>query len=126
LRFLLDENLSPELVNPLVDAGHDVVHVRSIGLLRAPDRTVLERARIEHRIIVSADTDFGQLLAHSQDPLPSVILLRTGRHRRALGQATLILANLPQVQSDLDAGAIVVIEANRVRVRRLPLTSEPS
>jgi hypothetical protein len=43
-----------------------------------------------------------------------------------LGQATLILANLPQVQFDLDAGAIVVIEANRVRVRRLPLTPEPS
>jgi predicted nuclease of predicted toxin-antitoxin system len=126
LRFLLDENLSPELVNPLVEAGHDVIHVRSIGLLRAPDRTVLERARIEHRIIVSADSDFGQLLAHSRDPLPSVILLRSERHRRALSQATLILANLPQVQPDLDTGAIVVIEANRVRVRRLPLMPEPS
>jgi Domain of unknown function (DUF5615)/Protein of unknown function (DUF433) len=41
MRFLLDENLSPKLVELLGRDGHEVVHVRDIGLasaLSASDR----------------------------------------------------------------------------------------
>jgi hypothetical protein len=53
-----------------------------------------------------------------------VILLRTVGHRRAWSQAALVLANLPQVAGDLEAGALVVIEDGRVRSRSLPLIPE--
>jgi predicted nuclease of predicted toxin-antitoxin system len=78
LRFLLDENLSPLLGEFLRAAGHDTVHVRDLGLLTATDRAILDRARAEERTLISADTDFGQLLAASGALLPSVILLRRG------------------------------------------------
>jgi hypothetical protein len=35
-----------------------------------------------------------------------------------------VLANLDQVLADLEAGAIVVLEATRVRIRRLPVRSD--
>jgi len=35
--------------------------------------------------------------------------------------AELLLLNLPTVAEDLDAGAIVVLDDDRIRVRRLPL-----
>ena len=121
MRFLLDENLSPLLAGLLAAGGHDTVHVRDLGLLTAADRLVLERARTDRRVLISADTDFGELLAASGALLPSVILLRRETDRSASSQAGLILANLGQVAADIEAGAIVVLESTRVRVRRLPL-----
>lgn len=124
MRFLLDENLSPRLGELLAAAGHDTVHVRDIGLRSARDLVILERARAEGRTLISADTDFGQVLADSGALLPSVILLRRESDRPASRQAELVLANLDQVLGDLDAGAIVVLDATRVRIRRLPVKSD--
>jgi predicted nuclease of predicted toxin-antitoxin system len=118
---LLDANQSPLLGELLVRAGHDVVHVRSLGLERAPDAEVLRRADVDGRVVVSGDTDFGELLARSGAKGPSVLLLRRQGQRRAVEVAALIVANLDQVSEDLDAGAVVVVEADRIRIRRLPI-----
>ena len=59
MRLLLDNNLSPRLVELLTLEGWDVAHVRALGLRAATDKVVLEAARNDHRVLVSADTDFG-------------------------------------------------------------------
>ncbi len=57
MRFLLDNNLPPSLEQELAAAGHQAVHIRAYGLQAADDETVLERARSEGRVLVSADLD---------------------------------------------------------------------
>jgi hypothetical protein len=49
-----------------------------------------------------------------------VLFGRQGQ-RRVADLAMLLEANLPTVIEDLDSGAIVVIDADRIRVCRLPL-----
>lgn len=71
-----------------------------------------------------ADTDFGELLAHSNADGPSVILLRRQEGRRASEIAALILANRAAIANDLDAGALVVIDDDRIRVRSLPFRTD--
>ncbi|MGH9409395.1 MAG: DUF5615 family PIN-like protein [Vicinamibacterales bacterium] len=44
MRFLVDNALSPALAVLLTDAGHDAVHVRSLGLQHAQDMDIFERA----------------------------------------------------------------------------------
>jgi predicted nuclease of predicted toxin-antitoxin system len=68
VRLLLDNNLSPRLGDVLMKEGWDVAHVASLGLRSASDRVVLQAARDDDRVLVSADTDFGTLLAASHEP----------------------------------------------------------
>ena len=81
MRLLIDASLSPEVAVALGKAGLESVHVCDAGLLTAPGRSILEYAADNALVIVSADSDFGELLAASRGATrPSVILLglRTG------------------------------------------------
>jgi predicted nuclease of predicted toxin-antitoxin system len=81
----------------------------------------MSRAKQESRVLVSADTDFGELLARSGEDAPSVLLLRRHDRRRVDALAELILANLHAIEADLTHGALVVFDQERIRVRRLPI-----
>lgn len=105
MRFLLDENLSPKVAAPVRAAGHDVTIAREVGLRTATDQVVIETARREARVLVSADTDFGAILALSGAATPSFVLVRRAANRRPDEQAALILNNLETVVADLAAGA---------------------
>jgi len=85
----------------------------------APDLEVFSLAAREERVLVSADADFAALLALRDAAKPSLILLR-GRPKRPSAQAEFLLSNLPAFEDALEAGAVVVLEESRIRVRRLP------
>lgn len=122
MRFLIDANLSPALAVGLRQAGHDAAHVRDYDLQSASDEVVLARAREEDRVLVSADTDFATELARTGERAPSVIVFRRPSGRRASQQLMMLLAMLADLEEPLAAGAVAVIEADRVRVRTLPIS----
>jgi predicted nuclease of predicted toxin-antitoxin system len=120
VRFLVDECLPVRSTQFLKAFGHDSVHVADLDLLGASDDQVMQVAAAEGRILLSADTDFGELLAIGQHLAPSFVLLRglTGAPDHRL---RLLADNLDQVEDDLLAGAIVVFTEDRIRIRRLPV-----
>ena len=77
MKLLLDENLSPRLVERLNDLYPDCVHVREVGLERAPDEAVWNYARANAFTIVTQDADFGERSVLLDSP-PKVIWLRRG------------------------------------------------
>jgi predicted nuclease of predicted toxin-antitoxin system len=122
VKLLLDANLSPEVGRRLKEAGHDAIHVGDIGLLTATDPEILRAAAQEKRILLTADSDFGALLALGSLASPSVLLLRSADHLRPAGQAELIAINLPSISAELERGAIASLTRDRLRVRDLPIS----
>jgi predicted nuclease of predicted toxin-antitoxin system len=123
MRFLIDNALSPVVAEGLRQANHDAIHVRDLGLAAADDETIFEHADRDQRVIVSADTDFGTILAMRNAASPSVILFRGATPRYPIGQVKLLIANLAAIAPSIERGAVVVLEPQRIRVRSLPMSS---
>jgi predicted nuclease of predicted toxin-antitoxin system len=124
MKFLVDNVLSPRVADLLVAAGHDAVRVRTLGLHAAADIEVFQLAAREDRTIISADTDFAELLALRRETEPSVVLFRGRSPRRPEQEAAVLVANLPLIKAELETGAVVSIYRGRLRIRRLPIGGE--
>ncbi|MGH7233520.1 MAG: DUF5615 family PIN-like protein [Nitrospiraceae bacterium] len=120
MRFLADMGVSLSTVRTLRSEEHYVVHLRDEGLIRIADADILEKARVERRVILTFDLDFGDLLAIGAHSFPSVIIFR-------LYNETLTSVNthlqpvLTQRVRELEEGVLVIVEDARPRLRRLPL-----
>jgi predicted nuclease of predicted toxin-antitoxin system len=105
----------------LRDAGIDTIHVADLDLLTATDDEIFDRAADDKLVVVTADSDFGALLAMRRATSPSVVHLRHVAELAAEVHAELLVANLPQVAEDLDRGVIVSLSPTRLAVRDLPI-----
>jgi predicted nuclease of predicted toxin-antitoxin system len=123
MKFLIDNALSPQIAIGLVEAGYDAIHVREIDMRSSPDIDIFNLAIAEQRVIISADTDFGTLLALRAERFPSVILFRRGISHIPQVQLSILLLNLPSIADLLEQGSIIIFDKNRIRTRTLPIDS---
>lgn len=71
----------------LASHGHDTLHLRDLGLQRAPDPDVFALAVREPRVLLTFDLGFGEIAAHSGGGV-SVLLFRLidARWERIVGR----------------------------------------
>ncbi|MBM4254680.1 MAG: hypothetical protein FJ147_02155 [Deltaproteobacteria bacterium] len=113
MRILANENFPGDAVEALRQKGHDVVWVRT-DAPGSDDRTVLQKARQEERILVTFDKDFGELAFRFGLPVTSgVILFRV----RAPSSEYVARVTVTAIDSRSDwAGHFSVVEEGRIRM----------
>jgi predicted nuclease of predicted toxin-antitoxin system len=120
VKLLLDQGLPRTAPDALARLGFAAVHAGAIGMARASDSDILDRARREGEIVVTLDADFHAVLALSNAGMPSVIRIRV-EGLRADDVAAIVSRVVAVCEADLTAGAMVTVDPDRIRVRRLPL-----
>ena len=118
MRLVVDMNLSGDWADALQQDGHDAVHWAAIGAESADDRVTLTWARENDAVVLTRDLDFAAAVSMLDLTSPSVIQIRITQARPErhlpLGRRALALH-----RDDLDRGAIVTIEEERIRIRKL-------
>lgn len=120
IKIVVDMNLSPEWIPLLTGNGWEAVHWFTVGDPRACDTEIMAWARAHDFVVFTHDLDFGTTLALTHAAGPSVLQLRG---QRVLPKHIFkpVVATLKRYETELIAGALVVVEENRSRVRILPL-----
>ena len=117
MNLRLDQDVYAATARFLLDLGHDVVPVASIGLARAQDREILRVAQEQKRILVTRDRDFGHLV-FVRELGAGVIYLRILPATLEVVHAE--LARVLDLHSEQElTQAFVVIEPGGHRIRRL-------
>ena len=120
MKFLANMGISPDTVSFLRDLGYEAVHLHEEGLDRLPDPDILRKARREGCVVLTSDLDFGELLAHSGEALPSVVIFRLSSMRpESVNQH--LAEVIERFSTDLERGVIASVTDRRIRVRQLPI-----
>lgn len=124
MKFLLDMPVSASLLDVLAARGHEGVHAHQIGQDRARDSELLDIARREDRVVITADLDFPRLMALSMAEGPGLILFRGGNYSDR-EMCDLLARVLQEVASEVLGRSICVVDRTHVRVTALPLDRNP-
>lgn len=114
MRFLVDESVEAELARELGDLGHDVARV-GIDLPRGTaDEPILKFALQHSRIVITNDSDFGELVMRRRLDHSGVIFLRL--RRMSIEQKIDILRRIIHDHVD-ELDRFLVVTPSDVRVR---------
>lgn len=120
MKLLVDMNLSPRWCEFLQANGWDSIHWSQVGNADASDREVMQWAFAQQRIVLTHDLDYGAMLAATQAIGPSVVQVRVQDVRpEKLGP--LLVSVLKQYERELAAGALLIADPVKSRIRLLPL-----
>jgi predicted nuclease of predicted toxin-antitoxin system len=116
MKFLANENFPLPSIKRLRQAGHSVESIAET-LSGIPDRQVIEIAIQKALVILTFDSDYGELIfRHTILTPPSVVYFRfKGQSPEAAGHLLLAVLAAGQIQLENN---FTVIEENNIRQRR--------
>jgi predicted nuclease of predicted toxin-antitoxin system len=96
------------------------IHASELGMERASDTEIIDRAKQASRTVITADLDYSRLLAVSRAAEPSLVLFRGGNWSEA--DVMKRMGELLEAVSITDIEpSVLIVERKRVRRRRLPI-----
>ena len=120
IQLVIDMNLSVDWVPAFAAKGWSALHWSSCGDPSAEDVEIMEWARSHGFVVFTHDLDFGTMLALTHATGPSVLQVR-GQSVLPEDIGTVVIAAVNQYEAALAAGALVVVDVKKSRVRVLPL-----
>lgn len=115
MKFLFDQSADFRLIPHLRELGHDVQAISRHYPHGLPDEDVLKIACDEHRVLVVADRDFGELIFQQKLAHAGIIFFRLpGANLQT--KISQLDAVLEKHADDLELGKFLVVTASQIRV----------
>lgn len=81
MRFFTDENLPRDVIDMLRKNGYDVKDVRESGYSSYDDMKLINIAKEENHISITADKDFSNILYFPPEDYPGIIVIRVKKQQ---------------------------------------------
>ena len=120
MKLLVDLTLSPAWVESLQAHGYEVMHWNSMESPRSPDAELMRFALKRGWTVFTNDFEFDALLAHTRGGKPGVFQVRA-QDVSPGHLAPLVIRCLQRFATELEAGALVIVDEASQRVRWLPV-----
>ena len=117
MKFLVDRCAGRRLSEWLRHLGHDVLDARDLGD-DPGDRALLEHAGAEGRILVTIDTDFGELIYLHKITHAGLVRLPDVPTEQRIALLAQLIERHPLA---LEAKAMITIRGGRVRISHQPV-----
>ena len=117
MEIIADESCAGPVIRALRSAGHDVIAIAEISK-GVPDEQVMERAFLERRVLITEDSDFGELVYVQRRPSAGVVLVKFHRRMRKT-KPTAVVEAVAKLGDRLRDG-FAVVQPGRVRLAKRP------
>lgn len=116
MKLIADEGIDKPIVDHLRSLNHEIIYVleTSPGI---DDDEVLTLARKEQAVLLTSDTDFGELVFRLKEATHGVMLLRLAGLSKEQKQTKVALA-LKDHENEI-SGAFSVVTKDAIRIRKL-------
>lgn len=116
MKVKLDENMPNALADLLQQAGHEAITVVEEGISGCNDPSVIAAAFSEERMLITFDTDFGDIRQYPIGTHYGIIVFRLGdqrwAHLKEVAQRLLDSGVMERL-----SGGLAIIDENRIRIR---------
>jgi len=116
MKFLIDADCPRSIGDTIKKAGHEVLDIRDIKP-NAPDKEIYELIKSKSLILITRDTDFGNILRYPASSNCGIILLRV--HLLPVKEIIAIINDLvARVPEAKLLGSITIVQKGRYRIHR--------
>ena len=116
MKIKLDEKIGRRGWELLEAAGHDAMTVRDQDLGGASDQALFEVCAREHRVLITLDRDFGQVLRFPPENSAGLVVLDLGPRPTHAGLLARLRSFLSLADSRKPSGELWIVEPGRVRI----------
>ena len=116
--FLIDEDMPRSLAARLRAASLDAQDVRDVGLRGAPDSAVFRHAVTSGLALITGDLGFSNLLHFPLGIHAGILVARIPNEVSTARVNELVLGAIQQLSGEDILGNLVIIEPDRIRLRR--------
>jgi len=117
LKFLLDADMPRSSGEVIRRLGFDIEDVRDIGMRAARDKEIIEYALKHNRIVITMDTDFGEVLRYPEHPGAVILRFPYAFTSKEINER--LEEFFKSVSEDDLIGMITIVELSRYRKRRI-------
>ena len=115
--FLVDEDLPASLVAELRNQRYQAEHIYDAGLQGHSDEDVFQYAQTHQQAIITNDLDFSNIKQYTP-PHHGIIVLRLANSVPPAQRNHHVLQAIQQLQGQQLENTLVIVELQRIRVRR--------
>ena len=115
MKFKIDENLPVEFAEILVKSGYDALTVNDQNLAGEADEILIEICKKEHRILITLDLDFTNILKYIPEKYEGIIVLRSV-HQDKNTLLTILKKFIPVLKKENFKKRLCILEQTKYRM----------